>query len=252
MTCGIYKIQNNINGKIYIGQSIMIERRWINHRYDAFNSHKRDYEKPLYRAFRKYGLSNFEFTIIEECIKENLNEREKEWIAYFKTDDSQIGYNLTAGGDSYTTIKYQENVIQEIYNLLQNTNLSQNKIAVLTNTSRTTVSGINLGYFRRNENLQYPIRKYTPTKKIYYCIDCGKEIFPTAVRCKSCSDLVQQTMARPQPIELAKLISLYGFDGVGRQFNVSGNTIKKWCKAYKIPYLKKELINWYNNQTKPS
>lgn len=31
MTCGIYKIVNNINGKIYIGQSIDIERRWNAH-----------------------------------------------------------------------------------------------------------------------------------------------------------------------------------------------------------------------------
>lgn len=31
MTCGIYKITNNINGKVYIGQSIRMEERWADH-----------------------------------------------------------------------------------------------------------------------------------------------------------------------------------------------------------------------------
>jgi len=32
MTCGIYKIENNINHKIYVGQSRNIERRWQKHK----------------------------------------------------------------------------------------------------------------------------------------------------------------------------------------------------------------------------
>ena len=29
--CGVYKIINNVNGKIYIGQSINIKNRWTDH-----------------------------------------------------------------------------------------------------------------------------------------------------------------------------------------------------------------------------
>lgn len=71
---GIYKITNTINQKSYIGQSNCIERR--------FTQHKSPYEqarfadKPLYKAFKKYGIENFSFKIIEECPIEKLNERE--------------------------------------------------------------------------------------------------------------------------------------------------------------------------------
>lgn len=58
---GIYKIQNLINGKIYIGQSKNIEKRWLRHKTTAFNKNDHSYNLPLYRAIRKYGLENFSF-----------------------------------------------------------------------------------------------------------------------------------------------------------------------------------------------
>lgn len=91
---GIYKITNKINGHFYIGQSIQIEKRWSNHKIAAFNKLDKGYEYPLYRAIRKYGLENFDFEIIEECSKEQLNERENYWIKYY-----QPTYNQTEGGD---------------------------------------------------------------------------------------------------------------------------------------------------------
>ena len=73
---GIYKIQNLINGKIYIGQSVHIQARFNQHKNEAKNGNTR----PLYNAIRKYGIENFSFEIIEECSKEMLNEREIYWI----------------------------------------------------------------------------------------------------------------------------------------------------------------------------
>lgn len=66
---GIYKITNNINGKVYIGQSIDINKRWKEHKYRSQIPNK-EYDKYLYRAFRKYGLENFTFEILEECTYE--------------------------------------------------------------------------------------------------------------------------------------------------------------------------------------
>jgi len=72
MSCGIYKITNIINNHAYIGESINIERRW--------NEHKRMlYHSSLYDAFKKYGLENFTFEIIEECDRSRLNEQEDYW-----------------------------------------------------------------------------------------------------------------------------------------------------------------------------
>lgn len=95
---GIYKITNTINGKSYIGQSNCIQRRFAQHKspYEQ-NRHS---NKPLYKAFLKYGIENFKFEIIEECPIEKLNEREQYWISFYKTLTHQNGYNITCGGEN--------------------------------------------------------------------------------------------------------------------------------------------------------
>ena len=104
MSIGIYKIENLINHKKYIGQSIEIERRWINHKYLGKN--QRDYDCCYYihSALRKYGIENFDFSIIELCNIDELDEKEKYWINYYNTcvgKENSWGYNLTEGGDTY-------------------------------------------------------------------------------------------------------------------------------------------------------
>ena len=92
--CGIYKITNKINGKCYIGQSNDIHRRWKQELAPnaKLNPH-------LARAFEKYGIDNFEFEIIEECQREQLNEREQFYIEIYHSIDPKLGYNKTEGGD---------------------------------------------------------------------------------------------------------------------------------------------------------
>ena len=73
--CGIYSIENVVNHKKYIGQSINIKSRWCKHKVDLNNgSHDNDY---LQKSWNKYGENNFEFEILEECSKEELNEKER-------------------------------------------------------------------------------------------------------------------------------------------------------------------------------
>lgn len=97
---GIYKIENKINHKIYIGQSTHIYDRWKYHKA----IHHWDTKYPLYKAFYKYGILNFDFSIIEqvEPNKQKLNEREIYWISYY--DSYNKGYNNTKGGDCFTPI----------------------------------------------------------------------------------------------------------------------------------------------------
>ncbi len=96
--CGIYKITNKINGKSYIGQSTNIFYRWKQHKN---NIHKKGFDYALYHAFRKYGLENFSWEIIEICTKDKLDELERHYIEYFNTYvnlENAKGYNMTLGG----------------------------------------------------------------------------------------------------------------------------------------------------------
>ena len=94
---GIYKITNNINQKSYIGQSNFIERRFAQHKSPY--EQNRFADKPLYRAFKEYGLENFTFEIIEECSVEELDEKEEYWINYYDSLVHHNGYNIRSGGD---------------------------------------------------------------------------------------------------------------------------------------------------------
>ena len=75
---GIYKIINKINGKIYVGQSVNIEERWKQHEYKAFNANGQAYNSAIHQAFRKYGVENFEYQVVELCSIEELDEISKE------------------------------------------------------------------------------------------------------------------------------------------------------------------------------
>ena len=93
---GIYKITNKINGHSYIGLSTKIEDRWEYHK-DPYNW-ARENTKLLYIAFQKYGIDNFEFTILEECKTSELGQKEEYYI--HKYDTYNNGYNMTIGGES--------------------------------------------------------------------------------------------------------------------------------------------------------
>ena len=99
---GIYKITNQINGKIYIGQSIDIKNRWKQHIGEAKQGR---YNTRLYNALRKYNIDNFTFEVIEECKSTELNEREIYWIEYYQSYVPAIGYNMNTGGLNFFKIK---------------------------------------------------------------------------------------------------------------------------------------------------
>ena len=88
----IYKITNLVNGKIYIGQTVQSLKK-------RFEQHCGNKKSVLGRAIQKYGKENFYIETVEECDTiEELNEREKFWIA--KSDCiAPKGYNLTEGGE---------------------------------------------------------------------------------------------------------------------------------------------------------
>ena len=95
---GIYKIENLINHKIYIGKSNNINKRFEDHKRLAYYTSSPAYNYPLYKAIRKYGINNFDFSIVEECAEKELENKEKYWINYFDSYGEK-GYNQTPGGE---------------------------------------------------------------------------------------------------------------------------------------------------------
>lgn len=89
----IYKIVNNINGKIYVGQTTktLLEERFKEHRKPTSNC------RYLLNAFKKYGIYNFEFIMIRNCLNYELNALEIMNISLHKSLVPN-GYNLRQGG----------------------------------------------------------------------------------------------------------------------------------------------------------
>jgi len=98
--CGVYKIENLINGKVYIGSSIDIYKRWKYHISD-FKAN-RHCNKYFQSAWNKYGKNNFEFSIVEKIDDENiLFEREQYWLDLLNPF-GENGYNLCKTTNSYS------------------------------------------------------------------------------------------------------------------------------------------------------
>lgn len=232
---GIYKITNIINDKCYIGQSRDIKKRWISHKNVPFNPNCREYHYPLYQAIRKYGLENFSFEVIEECLIEELNEKETFWINRYNSSDSNFGYNQTLLEFNQHGIKLTEEDVSLITkDLEESTELLEQEIAEKYGVSIHTIKDINVGRTWKRDNIKYPIRD-NKIKKKYFCQYCGKEVSDGNDRCKECYDKSQRKVNRPEKEELYKLLKENSFCAVGKMFGVSDNAIRKWCKSYGLP-----------------
>jgi len=119
---GIYKITNPTN-KIYIGQSINIEKRFKNYRWICNSKN----QIILNRSFKKYGVENHIFEVIEECSIELLNELERYW--------------------------------QDFYNVISSENLNckltstKDKKSIVTQLTKNKISKGNKGKIRTNEHI---------------------------------------------------------------------------------------------------
>ena len=109
----VYKIQNKINGKIYIGKT----EKTIDERYSKHLSNARKkINRHLYDSMNHYGYENFEVSLVENCKSSvELCERERYWIQYYDSI-SPKGYNMTTGGDGgYTLSSWDEEQKTQLY-----------------------------------------------------------------------------------------------------------------------------------------
>lgn len=105
MTVGVYKITNQSNGKVYIGQSVDVEDRIYKHKMALRgNYHKNDH---LQKAWNKYGEDSFIFELIKSCKVRYLDRFEKLYIHIYKSMNVKYGYNNDTGGNLNKTLAPQ-------------------------------------------------------------------------------------------------------------------------------------------------
>lgn len=179
--CGVYKITNKVNNKIYIGSSVNVYTRWRNHIYELNNNkHSNNY---LQNAWNKYGFNNFEFKIIEKCNKDNVRYREQYYINLFNCCDRDIGYNIMPKvdmtelseetknkisisnkgkhiGENASANVYPEKIILNVIDELLNTNKTYTEIANKYGMRYQTVANIaeKRQWFYLTENISFPKR----------------------------------------------------------------------------------------------
>ena len=108
----IYRIINKIDGRSYVGQYCKDnpKQRFTNHKSRA---RKEDSTEHLYRAIRKYGVENFDFTLICVCDNKELNDLEIKYIKEFNTF-GENGYNMTTGGQGIRNYKHTLETIERL------------------------------------------------------------------------------------------------------------------------------------------
>jgi group I intron endonuclease len=110
---GVYKIVNTINGKIYVGSSVNIRKRWVQHKWDLKNGRHR--ARHLVAAWNKYGHEAFQFEIIEsgKYTKQELIAAEQKWIDLLRPFDPEVGYNQQTKADSRLGLRHRPETIEK-------------------------------------------------------------------------------------------------------------------------------------------
>lgn len=98
----IYKIENKLNNKVYIGKTV----RSVSERFTEHLKCRGKGQQPLYRAMNKYGKENFEVTELTACHMDELDDMERFYIELY--DSYNKGYNATLGGDGRPRTDYDE------------------------------------------------------------------------------------------------------------------------------------------------
>lgn len=218
---GIYKITNQQTGQSYIGQSVDIKRRWIEHKLPCKRINP---TKKIYQAFNQYGIDNFTFEVIEECEANKLNEREQYWIDYY--DCYNNGYNMSRIQNLQSKIDWE--IVMEIVNDLSNTLLTETNIAEKYNVSVSLISQINTGKMWIIKDQIYPIRQ-KKEKKIEQ-----EEKWTCPLTRKQLKDKIRNQ----------------SFSEIGRECGYSDNAIRKWCDKYNLPRHKREIKKFSDEEWK--
>lgn len=162
MKKAIYKIENKINHKIYIGQSVDPVKRFQSH------CHNTNYVSLIHKAIEKYGEENFSFEILGWF--EDYNEKEKQYIKEYRSL-VPYGYNIQEGGEEPPRYSGEDNPFAKISNEtaaqikadLKNWKIPRRQITKKYKVTENIIRHINEGSSWHDDNETYPLR---PQEKV--------------------------------------------------------------------------------------
>ena len=143
------------------------------------------------------------------------------------------------------------------------TTMAQKSLTVRTHRENIKYNSHYIGDFHIENILNIKIKSWvdlrektrkentdTSNIKEYYCISCGKPVSRENSKCLSCARLTSvYKVERPSREELKEKIRIMTFVDIGKEYGgVTDNTVKKWCKAYNLPYLKSDIEQYTDEQ----
>ena len=176
----IYKVTNKINNKVYIGltQGSLENRKSEHYRESRYKERWDKKNTHFHKALIKYPEDVWTWEIEDDSAKTLEELYEKEIYYIDKYNSYKNGYNSTIGGEMPPNVYGEQNVqarltdkqADEIKMLLKNTVIGQKEIANMFGVHVSTVERIQAGKIRYDENISYPIRKYSKYEVIALAI----------------------------------------------------------------------------------
>lgn len=259
----IYKIENLINHKIYIGLTNNIERRKKRHFSDLRrNCHDNSF---LQKEYNQYGNENFSFEVIysDNITEQEIGEKEKYYIQLY--DSFKNGYNQNEGGNFGPTNGGSHLTQKDIYNILSAIEFMSRPGAVLSRyfgVSVQTISRIKNGVNHNQYYNEYKSFSKEKRRKIYDDFCTSTEFYKdkvnsTIIKSKRKFDkeqifgfLFNEELNRPIPIQrLGKLLNV---DDGSILCVIKGKSYKDWNLEYKNLTFedKKRIVSLLSNWQK--
>lgn len=249
-TIFIYQIRNNINNKIYIGQTNNPAWRWQQYKYKSNNV------SAIIRAINKYGYDNFTFKVISFIDgRDNGNDLEEFFINHFDARNKQIGYNIAQGGG----VGEMSNTLKELisYGLIRyyKNNVSKRKGKPLSDEHKRKISEASIGKPGTNKGKKFSEEHRNKISKAL----TGKKILVPRKKTFGV-DPINKKITNTQSIEIRDLYKNgLTLNQLAEKYNVStgtiysilkGKTFKKTLRDCDFVYFKIAHDNSINNDIK--
>jgi len=233
--CGIYKITSP-TGRVYIGQSVSVKRRFSEYK----SSKNRKGSQPiLYRSFKKHGVENHTFEILEECNVEELNCKERYW---------QDFYDVLNGGLNCLLVK--TNVLPYVYteeSILKKTGINNPMFGTRGKSSKSkkVICTISLNIF---SSITEASESININKRVLASYLCGKNYNKTTFiyleDYEKGTKVIYKNKRQKQVIDIKTGIVFDSVKKAAEENNIKKETLSDWLNGR---YNNKSSLVYYNN-----